>query len=368
MKGFLVIIRGSYVSSFWEWGDFNSNGNPGIELTYLRDPDQDQSLPDSFTNQFLNHFTSLPIEQYPETVGDILLNFASRDFSFFIKSTIPNLRSALGDEKLVICLQHCLRTIIDPNRHFTEWAQENVRNSSIRIEQSYSLLFNPLKQVIFNDLMQYKPDEFLEESFFFRLTDSQDKPHFELPFKTESYSKVQKERLLNAERSIENILFEWDIFNKKQSSWMNIKQMNVQQTNDNEMKVIRILELIPHIVNANDLIANEFGDFLVGMILSNSLSISSFVIRVINQIFAASEDTRIIIYECIIHKIKTVKNVHHMFMLLQLLVKLIDLSLTLNCTPERIQKFVNNCQSIILYFLTYPLPDFSDYTIILIER
>ncbi|KAK8870297.1 hypothetical protein M9Y10_008175 [Tritrichomonas musculus] len=368
LKGFLVIIRGSYVSEFWEWGAFNSNGNPGIELTYLNDPDQDQSLPNSFTNQFLNHFTSLPIEQYPETVSDILLNFAARDFSFFIRSTIPNLRSALGDEKLVVCLQYCLRTIIDPYLHFTEWAQENIRNSSIRIDQSYSLLFNPLKQVIFNDLMKYKPDNQLEESFFFCLTDSQDKPHFELPFKTEPYSKVQKERMLNAERSVENVFYEWGIQNKTQSSWMNIKSMSVQQTTDNEMKVIRILELIPHIVNANDLIANEFGLFLIGMILSDSLAISSFSIRVINQIFAANEDTRIIIYDCIIQKIKSVRNVHHTFMLLQLLVKLLDLSLTINCKPEKIQQFVNNCQPIILYFLTYPFPDFRDYVVILIER
>lgn len=368
LTGFLIIIRGSYVAEFWEWGSFNFIGCPGIEATYLNKPDEDQSLPNSFTNLFLSHFTSLPIEQYPKVVSAILLNFAARDFSYFFQSTIPNLISSLGDDRTIICIKDCLQQIIEPNFHFAQWAQDNVRNNGIRIDQSYSLLFNSLKTTIFQNLLSYTQSNGTVDAFLFSLTDSKDTPHFQIPFKTEAYTKVIKERLLKAEQMVDNILDDWKFTKSKDTTWLDIKVTTVQQVTDEEMKIINVLKFVPLMINTSDLNGYDLAMFLINKIVSDSLPVSSFVIRIINQIFAKEEDSRIIFYETVLLKMSKITNTNQLFILLQLLVKLLDLSLSVNAPVERIQAFVTNCQPVILYLFTFPYPDFRDLTLRFIER
>ncbi|KAH0795293.1 hypothetical protein GPJ56_000742 [Histomonas meleagridis] len=153
LQCFLILIRGhsySRSTSFWEWGNFNGYGHPGIEATHIYLPEQDQNEEGSFTQLFFKYFVPQPIEQYPIIVGDILLNFAARDFKYFIQSTVPKLIQEMKEFRAVLPLQACLEKIIDPNKNFEEWVQLNVRNQHANIRECFSMLFMGIKQIIFD--------------------------------------------------------------------------------------------------------------------------------------------------------------------------------------------------------------------------
>ncbi|OHS98280.1 hypothetical protein TRFO_35347 [Tritrichomonas foetus] len=371
LSGFLTLMRGRYVSKstfFWEWGNYNAHGNIGIETTHLLNPEEDQASPNSFTNLFFNHFVHLPIEQYPHIVGDIFMNLAARDFKYFIQVTIPRLTGLLGPEKTVLCLQDCMQKIIDPNRHFAEWAQENPRNSTYRIDQSVSLLFMPLKTVIFQTFRTYKSTSLTKSAFCFTLTDSRDKPHFHLPFKTEYLSNISKLEIGDSSVTVGKVLESWAIRETPTFQPLDIESGTIQHVNNDEMKLIRILEFIPHVVNASDLMTNDFCELLIDNILSESRAISAFTIRVINQIFAENDDSRIIFYQCLVKKLLSTNNFVHIFILVQLFVKLLNLSLALSCKKEQVRELIHDCQSLVIFLFTIPYAEVRIFNFMLIER
>ncbi|OHT01224.1 hypothetical protein TRFO_32007 [Tritrichomonas foetus] len=370
LHGFLIIIRGHFCSRttfFWEWGSFNAMGKPGVEATHLYNPEEDQSQNNSFTNMFFNHFGQLPIEQYPKVVGDILLNFAARDFPFFIQSTIPKLINTVGPNNAIICLQYCLQKIIDPSRQFPEWARDNPRNTSTRIDHLIPLLFNPLKTYLFNTIVNLMPKSQINQAYCFQLTDSKDLPVFSLPFTTDGVSTLTKKRIGYSTINVSKTLEEWKFNEPPSTLYLFADSTTVQQVTDQELKLIRLLEFVPRIVNASDL-ANDFGQILISMVLSGSKTISWFSIRVINQIFAAVENSRIVIYSYISGMISRTCDPIQIFMLVQLLLKLFDLSLDPSSTVDIITKFICSIHPMLLYLFTFPYCEIRDLAILLIER
>ena len=370
LYGFLIIIRGPYCSRsafFWEWGSFNAHGRLGIEATHLFNPEEDQSHQNSFTSMFLSHFGQLPIEQYPKVVGDILLNLAARDFPYFIQKTIPNLISHVGPNNAIICLQKCLQMIIDPNRQFAEWAQNNPRNTSQRIGMLIPLIFNYIKNHLFSTIQNLIPKSTLERYYCFELTDSKDFPRFSLPFSTEPFPHSSRQRIGNSTIKISKVLEHWGYKDYQIDQFLEPDTSIVQTISNEEAKLIPLLEFIPRVVNASDLI-NGFGYTLISSVLSGSKAISYFSIRVINQIFSANDNSRILIYGFINRLIRESTSSVHIFMLLQLLVKLFDLSLEIPKASGIAEEFINGFQPSILYTLTFASSEIRDLAIQLIER
>lgn len=370
LQGFLIIIRGHYCSRttfFWEWGNFNAMWKPGVEATHLFMADQPQSNENSFTNLFFIHFGNLPIEQYPQIVSDILFNFASRDFKFFIQTTIPRLIETIGANNAISCLQNCIQMIIDPIRHFSEWAQENPLNQNIRIDITIPLLFNPLKVNIFSLISHLLPKSQMNKAYSFKLSDSTNFPRFSLPFQTDQFPSSVKKRIGFATLSVGNTLHDWQV-NYSQSSFTLQTEINVvEQISEEESQLIKLLEFIPRILNASDVI-NDFGGDLLALFLSNSPAVSSFTIRIINQIFSAVDKSRIILYGRINKMIMKTVDPIHVFMLFQLLFKLFDLSLDPCCSLIQIQDFVRQLQPTILYLLTFPFTEIRDLTLTFITN
>lgn len=369
LQGFLIIIRGDYCSRttfFWEWGEYNALWRPGVEASHLFEPEQNQNDEDSFTNLFFRHFGNLPIEQYPQICGDILFNFAARDFRFFIQSTIPKLIETVGPDHAILCLQSCIQMIIDPQRHFSEWAQENPLNNSIRIDMTIPLLFNPLKVNIFSLINNMLPKRLMEEVYSFRLTDSTEFPKFSLPLQTERIPIAVKKGIGYATLAVKKTLKDWKV-NYDESSFMFKYNLTTDRSlSEEEQKLIRLLEFVPRILNASDLV-NNFGNDLITLFLSYSSAISFFSIRIINQIFAAIDKSRIIIYNLINNSIIKTTNPVHVFMLFQLLNKLFDLSLDPSCSDAQIKKLVSDLQPTILYLFTFPCPEIRDLALIFIN-
>lgn len=369
LQGFLIIIRGNYCSRttfFWEWGAYNAMWKPGVEASHLFQPEQKQNSEDSFTNLFFQYFDNLPIEQYPQIVSDILFNFAARDFPFFIQSTIPKLIETVGPEHAISCLQGCIQKIIDPQRHFSEWAQENPLNNNVRIDMAIPLLFNPLKVNIFSLISSMLPQKLMEEAYCFRLTDSTDFPHFSLPSQLERIPRSVKKAIGYATVTVRKALNDWQVNYEQSNFFLKVVLTAERSISEDEVKLIRLLEFVPRIINASDL-TNNFGNDLITSFLSHSSSVSFFSIRIINQIFAAIDKSRIIIYNLLINSIIKTTNPVHVFMLFQLLNKLFDLSLDPACTESQIKKLVHDLQPTILYLLTFPYPEIRDIVLIFIN-
>jgi hypothetical protein len=152
LRAFLAVIRGNFVSrsnTFWEWGKGNARGNPGVEALHLGEPMQDQSSEKSYTNLFFKHFVKLPaIDDYPDLVSAILVNFAARDLMYFKATTFPRLITEMGGNRYILPLSICWSCLVNEDLRFAEYAQQNPRNSSVQVAGVVGTVFSPLKQKI----------------------------------------------------------------------------------------------------------------------------------------------------------------------------------------------------------------------------
>ena len=382
LKAFLTVIRGPFVSkssSFWEWGKCNDQFHNGIEATHLADPGQDQKLPDSFTSLFFKYFVVVPkIEQYFQVFGEILLNFAARDFEYFTKETAPNLISKMKNDACFLPLSECLSRIVNPDMHFEEWAQTNPRNIGHNINALIPQLFVMLKEFLFrvanNTLKTEQPDSI----FSFSLNQSTECPVFTLPIYYQGISKSMKERNNNANKNVKemittlNIPFkEKKVDKKEKSTELEFKDGNIETTTIEEDKYITLLSFLPRIVNTSDLATNSIGHTLVSCAVTKSKAISYFAIQVINMLFSVSADSRITIYEIILSALDRScksKNANEMCILLLLLNKLFDLSMRPKAPKDKIGKLVQHVQATSISLLCFEYFEVRDLTMNLLER
>lgn len=372
LNAFLVIIRGKYCSrttQFWEWGSYNAAAHYGVEASHLFDPEQDQSGPGSFTSLFFKYFVGQSIEHYPVTTGRILVNFAARDFPFFIKTTIPTLIEKMGPDRSLLPLQYCLEYLVDPKMHFAEWAQTNPRNSSARVANEIPLLFIQMKQLFFSSLKRMAKKSLTKTGYCFTMTDSSSVPTFSLPMTTQLPSDNAKKRIAKFTISIGKKLDAWE-FTESPSLAKPLSNVKViESITEDEERFIKLLSLLPRIVNTSDLVANDFCTDLLTMTLTESTVIGAWTVRIINQIFVTLEDSRIIFYEKLVEYLSKVTDDTHSFILLQLLLKLLDLSLSLPTNDQkRVQEFVHNAQAMIIYQFTFTHAEIRDMLVLLIER
>lgn len=199
LEAFLAYLRGQFVSKanlFWEWGKFNAMSHPGIEATHINHPDMDLEKPDSFASIFLSKIvTRAKVDVYPEIVSDILVNFAARDFMFFMKTLLPTFIKKLKEKPYFASVFLCLNKIVDPRLRFSEWAQENPKNQGVNIGQTIPLLFLQLKPTLFMLAQKYDLKKLTNEAFSFNLVDSVDYPILTLPVSQVKIAPELKERI-----------------------------------------------------------------------------------------------------------------------------------------------------------------------------
>lgn len=372
LNAFLVIIRGKFCSrttQFWEWGSYNALAHYGVEASHLFNPEQDQSDPQSFTSLFFKYFVGMPIEHYPTVTGKILINFAARDFLYFIQTTIPSFIEKLGHERSLIPLLHCLEFLIDPQMHFAEWAQTNPRNVSTVIAREIPVLFMQMKPLFFGAMKKSLSKSLTNTGYCFTMVDSSTFPVFSLPFTMESTSGNARRRIGKSTLKVGQKLGLWG-FKESPTFGNPVAEMTtIESVSEEEERQIKLLSLLPRMVNTSDLVANDFGTDLLSMALVESSALGVWAVRIINQIFVTLEDSRILFYEKLVEVLSKCTEEAHVFIHLQLLVKLMDLSLSLSCAnDERIRDFIDNAQAMALYLFTFDSTEIRDFLILFIER
>jgi hypothetical protein len=200
ISSFLIIIRGPKISKgtmFWEWGSYNPNICPGIEASFIFEPEQKQNESGSFTEIFFDYFVKeQAIEKYPDIVGDILVNLASRDFKYFMLTTIPNLIETLGKERSLLSLQNCLSKLVDSNLKFAQWAQNSPLNKGIRINELIQNLFLNVKAFLLSSFdVDIRQEVQSYDCYCFELSESREVPVFQLPFSTSPLPEQTKLRI-----------------------------------------------------------------------------------------------------------------------------------------------------------------------------
>ena len=374
LQTFISVIRGHFVSRstlFWEWGSFNANGQFGIEATQLSEPNQIQSNENSYTNLFFKHFVKVaPIDKYPDLVGQILVNFAARDFNYFSTTTLPRFIQEMEDDRWFLPLNECLSTIVNPALHFAEWAQENPLNCQIQIVNSIPVLFNQLKPMLFSISSKYKSEEKTEHIFSFTLTDSMNYLKFQLPCHTDDPFLSTEQRIIDSTNKISKFLqsIGFNSFFTTYDESLPFQKYIIENITPQEEKEIQLLEFYPRIVNQSDLLANNLLPTLLDTILNKSPAVGLFAIKVVNCLFAAMPSSRNIIYNEIINKLAEMTNPVHIFIILELFIKLFDLSLQPQCKLSCIKKFINKSQSLAIYLMSIPIPEIRDLSMSLIER
>ena len=372
LLSFLTIIRGPLISKstqFWEWGNFNAVEYPGIEFSQLMYPEEDQSLTNSFTSLFFQHLIKeMPIWNYPEIVGAILSNFAARDFDYFMLETIPKFITVLGLDNVLLSLHSCLSSFVDEKLHFSQWAQENPRNLQIRIPQLIPVLFVQLKSILLQTFSKVLTKKLTTEGFCFELTESVKPPIFSLPFTTLPIPELSKKTILESTKKVISILEEWDIPDKSVNNVLRNDFGTFDSITSEEELHLKILAFLPRIVNSSDLYSNDRLSQLFNLLISASRSISVFTIRVLNQLFVVHEDLRFPIFENLISKISVTKEFHHVFIYLQFLNKLFDLSLSPCDDIERLNLLIVKTQSLILYLLCFPVVEIRELTLQLLNK
>lgn len=372
LNSFLIIIRGpnsSRSTQFWEWGQYNATAHHGIEISFINDPTQKQDAPDSYTNMFFDHFVAdNPIEKFPDVVGDILVNFASRDFNHFMLTTIPNLIAKLGEERSMLSLHACLSQLVDTHAKFAGWAQSSPLNKKIRVDVNIHSFFMQIKSLLLKSIDKITPQEFTNDAYCFELDESPDVPVFSLPYSTSPLSEATKSRIAHSTEIVTKALEEWEFADNSIGYDLTIDFSTYESTTKNERFTIKMLSFLPIIINTSDLSAHDRIENLLTTVLSSSRSISYYALRVINQIFIVNESARIIIYNAIINKILSTINRHHVFILIQFLVKLLDKTLPLDTNKEQNENFVIECQSLFLLLMCYHIVEIRELALNFIEK
>lgn len=366
LKGFLTIIRGAFVSkksSFWEWGKFNAQINSGVEATQIADPHQDQADPNSYTSLFFKYFIPVPkIEQYYQILGEILLNFAARDFSYFTKETAPLLITSMSNDRCLLPLSECLVRIVNKDLHFEEWAQLNPRNQRVNVSILIPNLFTMIKDFLFRVTSLTLKRSSPSSVFSFSLSHQVEALDFILPLHFEAESRAMDERIKKANAFMHTTgerlhhKHELKIF----------EPSDVEKTTQEEDTYIKLLSFLPRIINTADLYS--IGKTIIWATASKSRAVSHYAILVLNNLYVSAPENRVaicgIILDCIDHSGDPLE----LIMYLQLLAKLLDLSMRPNCKDENISKFVNHAMATCIICLAYRPAPLRDLTMNLIER
>ena len=374
LNSFLIIIRGQKISKgtmFWEWGSCNSSACPGIEASFIFEPEQKQDEKNSFTSKFFTHFVKeQAIEKYPDVVGDILVNLASRDFKYFMSSTIPNLISIMGKERSLLSLQNCLSKLVDTRLKFAQWAQSSPLNKGLRIEELITNLFSTIKPYLLQSLNDVAKKEVLSnDSYCFELSESEAFPVFQLPFSTSPIPEQTKTRISESMKSVGRAIEDWEFRDENVGYALTNDYSTYENVTKEEIDCIKVLEFLPRILATADLNAGDRIGILINTALSSSRSVSFFAIRIINYIFVTNESSRIIIYDAILNRITSTQDRHHIFILLQFIVKLLEFILPPKIDdPEVIDRFIIRCQAVFLYTLCFPVVEIRELAIQFIEK
>lgn len=369
---FLTIIRGPNMSrstQFWEWGSYNAKAHYGIEISFINEPLQKQDSSESYTNLFFKHFVhDSPIEKFPDLVGDILVNFASRDFKYFMLTTIPTLISKLGEDRSLLSLHACLSQLVDPHLKFADWAQNSPLNKKFRVDANIKTFFMQVKTLLLKSIDQIVPKEFTNDAYCFELSESTEVPVFSLPFTTSPIPESTKNRILKNTETVTKALQEWEFTDDSIGYDLTNDFSTYETVSESELFTIKMLSFLPRIINTSDLSANDRIDNLLCTALSSSRSISYYALRVINMIFITNEQSRIIIYNALIKKLSKFQDRHHVFILLLFLVRLLDWTLPPAAPQEQIEDFVIEGQCLFLLLMCYPIVEIRELALNFVER
>ena len=387
LRAFLMILRGSFISRsslFWEWGSYHNNYRPGVEFSNLNDPSQPQKDPNSYTEFFFKHFTSIPgIENYSDTLADILMNLAARDFSFFAKDTLPRYIITLGP-KCLSSLCEALLKISAPEYHFEEWISDLPLNQGKKIGPEIKTIFVQIKSQLYQFVDSLEPLNLTTKAFWFDIKESFAPPVFELPMQTLPISSQMSSRITESTDYAMKILKEWGFNDNAAELSLRFETSTIERVSQNELIHLRLLTFFPHIISFGDLQSQSFAQRMKNYILSNSVALSLFAISMLSHLYSANAGFRLEILTMILRWLSDTSDPQHLFIILELFVKLFDLSLkpespptmsvnqtkksSKNCSIELIQNFADLAQATIIYLLAQPFPELRDLTVASIER
>lgn len=386
LNAFLLILRGNWFSRsslFWEWGSFHHNHRQGIEATHLYEPTQEQrNNPDSFTELFFKTFAGTPgIEQYSKVLSEILINLAARDFIFFSRETVPRFMIALGP-KCIFPLSECLLQISAPEYHFEEWISDMPLNSGVKIELEIKTLFNSIKSQLFQLVDQLQQIEPGNTAYWFDLKGSFSAPVFELPLKTQPISSNMTYRITEATNTVSSIINTWKFNEDAAELTLKFESVQIENISYLEQIYVIVLTFYPHIITYGDLLTPSFSDRLKNYILSKSKAVSMFAIDMLDHLYAANSAFRLAILNLVLSWLPDLYSPEHIFIILELFVKLFDLSLrpaappkpgqdgtaVEECPSNLIQEFTDTAQATLIYLLAMPCPELRDLCVCAIER
>ena len=386
LTGFLMILRGSYISRsalFWEWGSFHNNDRPGVEASQIYLPEQEQNNnPNSFTQILFNNFLTIPgIEKYTKLLGDILVNLAARNFSFFAKDTVPAYIQKLGLNSLN-SLSEALLQISAPEYHFEEWISEHKINQGKKIAPEIRALFMQIKSALFSFIDQLKPLGEIKRAYWFKLDEQFSTPVFSLPMETIQLSSEMAYRITESTNTSRNILSQWGFNDTASELTLKFETTQVESVTPEELVHLRLLTFFPHIITFGDLQTNSFSKRMKNYIISSSVCVALFAIQMLCHLYSANSSYRLSILDMILTWLSDTSEPVHLFIILELFVRLFDLSLkpsaqpkpgcdvqvNENCPINDIQKFADRAQATIIYLLAQPFPELRDLVVAAIER
>lgn len=386
LHAFLMILRGNWFSRtslFWEWGSFHHDFRQGIEATHLYEPAQEQrNNPDSFTEFFFNTFSKIPgVDQYYTLLSDILINLAARDFIYFCRETIPRFMIALGP-KCIYTLSQCLLQISAKEFHFEEWIADMPLNSGHKIEAEVKTLFVTIKSQLFSLVDQQPNIGLTNTAFWFDLKGAFSAPYFELPRTTQPISTNMTFRITEATNSVANFIKNSRYQESAADLTIKFESIQIEHVSSQEDLYIKVLTFYPHIITYGDIQNPAFTDRLKSYLLSKSKAVSLFAIDMLDHLYAANASFRLAILNLILQWLSDTDVAEHTFIILELFVKLFDLSLrpaappkpgqdgtaTDDCPVNLIQDFTDNAQATLVYLLAMPYPELRDLAVCAIER
>jgi hypothetical protein len=264
---------------------------------------------------------------------------AARDFAFFMSSTIPTLLEKMKADRLILPLQCCLEHLSDARLHFAEWAQSNIRNVLTTVSQEIPNLLMQMKQMLLVEWVKMKSKTLRVGGYCFDLTDSQEMPIFSLPYSTQPQRSSIKRRMMEATETVDKKLAQWKFPESPLVSPLLIEVLVVQKVTADELRHIKLLSLSARLLTPGDLSSKTFCSHLYDTLLSSSNAVAVWGLQIINQMYVAVEENRFIFLRALLKKISRTGEPPHAFILLQTLVRFLELSLPIPCEPALLQKF-----------------------------
>jgi len=311
-----------------------------------------------FCDYFLHYFlNSDQLLLYPDLVSSIIYILCLIDFHYFVMTVIPSVLKTLSGFKNLKMLFNLFVRILNNKEYIEYYCHQYLNSESISSHLLMQDLIKQLSDHFQNTINENTSKDKLSYCYNVSLSKNADLPVFYLP---KRYNSLEFKELNVSPLSSEHITQFFSITLSPSRFELPFFQGTINKASHDEEAIISRLSLIPFSISIES-VKDTYITLLVSNILSSSLLVSEFSVRILNYVFVTMENYRLIIFESLSNILFSLDDPVHVFVLSQ-----IFYSFIIHDYPNSMNSLDLNL--LLAYLLTFPCPEIRTISVMINKK